>query len=79
MTMSECEDCYLKSARLNGVDLLDKGLQVAGAVSQPLELVYSSRGGTLDGTVAKDDGLPAVGATVVLVPEVSRREWTGRV
>src|ERR1700721_613951 len=62
---SECEDCYLKSAKLNGVDLLDRGLQVAGAVSQPLELVYSSR------------GLPAVGATVVLLPEPSRREWAG--
>ena len=74
---SECEDCYLKSAKLNGVDLLDIGLQVAGAVSQPLELVYSSRGGTVDGTVAKDDGLPAVGATVVLLPEPSRREWAG--
>ena len=74
---SECEDCYLKSAKLNGVDLLDRGLQVAGAVSQPLELVYSSRGGMVDGTVAKDDGLPAVGATVVLLPEPSRREWAG--
>jgi hypothetical protein len=74
---SECTECYLKSAKLNGVDLLDKGLQIAGAVSQPLELVYSSRGGTLDGTVVKDDGLPAVGATVVLLPDPSRREWAG--
>jgi len=74
---SECMECYLQSARLNGVDLLERGLQVAGAVSQPLELVYSSRGGTVDGTVAKDDGLPAVGATVVLLPDAARREWAG--
>jgi protocatechuate 3,4-dioxygenase beta subunit len=72
---SECKDCYLKSARLNGVDLLERGLQVSGPVSQPVELVYSSRGGTVDGTVVKDDGLPAVGATVVLLPDASRREW----
>jgi hypothetical protein len=75
---SDCKECFLKSAKLNGADLLDKGLQIAGAVSQPLELVYSSGGGTVDGSATKDDGLPAVGATVVLVPELAHREFAGR-
>jgi hypothetical protein len=75
---SDCKECFLKSAKLNGVDLLDKGLQIAGAVGQPLELVYSSRGGTVDGTVTKDDDLPAVGAMVELVPDPAHREWSGR-
>ena len=64
---SECEECYLKSAKMNGLNLLEKGLQVSGEGSQPVELVYSSRSGTLEGVVTKGDQLPATGATVFLV------------
>ena len=52
---------------MNGLNLLEKGLQVSGEGSQPVELVYSSRSGTLDGVVTKGDQLPATGATVFLV------------
>ncbi len=75
---SGCEECYLKSARMNGIDLLEKGLEVAGAVSQPLELLFSSRSGTVEGIVTKDDDLPAVGAKVLLVPSLQYRQWSGR-
>lgn len=75
---SGCEDCYLKSARMNGIDLLEKGFEVAGAVSQPLELLFSSRSGTVEGIVTKDDDLPAVGAKVLLVPSLQYRQWSGR-
>jgi protocatechuate 3,4-dioxygenase beta subunit len=76
--LSECEECYLKSAKMNGIDLLEKGLHVAGGTPQPLEIVYSSRSGTVSGVVTKDDDLPAVGAKVLLVPELPFREWSGR-
>jgi protocatechuate 3,4-dioxygenase beta subunit len=71
---SECDECYLKSAKMNGLDLLEKGLQVSGQGSQPVELLYSSRSGTVDGVVAKSDELPAVGAKVLLVPDPPYRE-----
>lgn len=64
---SECDECYLKSAKMNGLDLLEKGLQVSGEGSQPVELLYSSRSGTVDGVVTRSDQLPAAGATALLV------------
>jgi protocatechuate 3,4-dioxygenase beta subunit len=75
--VSGCDVCYLKSATYNGVDVLSSRLQVssAGGVGL-LELVYSSNSGTVDGVVARDDGLPAVGANVVLVPDAPRRDRT---
>jgi hypothetical protein len=67
---SECDTCYLKSATVNGVDLLSAGLQVSSGVApSPIELVYSGNTATVDGTVVRDDGLPASGGTVILVPD----------
>jgi hypothetical protein len=75
---SDCEECYLKVAKVNGIDVLENGLQVAGGVSQPLELVYSNHSGTVDGFVTKGDDLPAVGAKIILVPDEAYRKWTRR-
>ncbi len=72
---SDCNVCYLKSATFNGVDVLDTGFKVASSPGV-LELQYSSNSGTVDGVVARDDGLPAVGANVVLVPDAPRRDRT---
>jgi hypothetical protein len=74
---SDCKECYLKSAKMNGIDILKEGLQVAGGTPQPLELLYSSHSATLEGVVTQSDDLPAVGATVILVPDSSLREWSG--
>jgi protocatechuate 3,4-dioxygenase beta subunit len=69
---SPCRECYLKSASANGVDLLERGVQVAsGEAPSPISLVYSSNSGTLTGAVTNKDDLPAPGALVVLVPESS--------
>ncbi|MGA8143734.1 MAG: carboxypeptidase-like regulatory domain-containing protein [Candidatus Acidiferrales bacterium] len=75
---SDCKDCYLKSAKMNGIDVLKNGLQLAGGIRQPLELLYSNRSATVDGVVIQADDLPAVGALVVLVPDSDYREWSGR-
>ena len=68
---SKCDDCYLKSATGDGVDIL-KGFQVAsGAGPSRIDILYSSDTGTADGSVTTNDGLPAPGAYVVLVPDSS--------
>jgi hypothetical protein len=64
---SECTECYVKSAKINGTDQLEKGVQIVGGVSQVIEVVYGNRSGSVDGVVTKSDQLPARGATVLLV------------
>jgi Carboxypeptidase regulatory-like domain len=72
---SKCRECYLKSARGNGVDLLERGVEVAsGEAPSPIALLYSSNSGTLTGTVTNKDDLPAPGAVVVLVPDSSSHQ-----
>lgn len=66
---SSCGECYLKSAKASGIDLLDAGIQVAsGAGPSSVAVVYSSETAFVNGTVTRKDGLPAPGALVVLVP-----------
>jgi Carboxypeptidase regulatory-like domain len=70
---SECDVCYLKTATSNGQDILERGLEIGSGTSQsPIELIYSSNSGTVDGTVVRTDGLPASGAEVVLIPDRHR-------
>lgn len=72
---SKCDECYLKSATANGVDLLDKGLVIAsGAAPTSIELVYSSETGKVGGTVKTADDLPAPGALVMVVPDAGVRD-----
>jgi hypothetical protein len=66
---SRCDGCYLKAATANAQDILDAGLQISsGTFPSPIMLVYSSNSATIEGTVVRDDGLPASGAEVVLIP-----------
>jgi hypothetical protein len=72
-TFSQCQACYLKSATANGADVLYTGLQISsGSAPSPLELTFSSNSATVDGVVVRDDGLPASGTTVVLLPDRQR-------
>lgn len=60
---------YVRSARLGGEDVLQKGLQVEkGSVSGTLEIVLSSAGAQLEGAVTDHDQ-PAAGARVWARPE----------
>jgi hypothetical protein len=68
-------DFYLKSARLNGEDILEKGFTVGGGSARgPLEVVLSSASARIEGTVTDENDLPSAGAVVVLVPEGDRRK-----
>jgi protocatechuate 3,4-dioxygenase beta subunit len=70
-----CNVCYLKSATVNGADLVDTGLTVSsGSAPSPIQLVLSSRSATVNGTVNNDDGSPVPGATIVLVSDLPRHD-----
>ena len=63
--------CYLKAVTYGGVDALAKGASI-GEGAGTLDVLLSPNGGSVDGTVTGDDEKPAIGATVVLVPEAKR-------
>jgi protocatechuate 3,4-dioxygenase beta subunit len=68
-------DFYTKDALVSGESVLDKGLTIAAGSSRgPLELVLSSAGARVDGTVTDESDLPAAGAIVALVPDEARRK-----
>jgi protocatechuate 3,4-dioxygenase beta subunit len=71
-------DWYLKWARMNGVDILAKGLEVSSHSPGSVELVLSRRAGTIDVVTSREDGSTAPDATVLLVPDPPFRERSTR-
>jgi hypothetical protein len=59
----------LKSARYGTAAVGDAGFAVQRGAELSLELTLSSRAPQVSGVVLNGDSLPAVGATVVLVPD----------
>ncbi|MEE8201038.1 MAG: carboxypeptidase-like regulatory domain-containing protein [Candidatus Acidoferrales bacterium] len=70
------EDWYLKSARLDGQDVLERGIEITTGQAGSLELVLSSAAGRIDGPVLDADREPIPAAYVVLVPDRRRRDRT---
>ena len=66
------ERYYLKSARLGGGDVLASGLTVDSGAASTLDIMLSSSGGSISGTVLNDHQ-PSQ-ATVFLVPDAPRRD-----
>jgi len=70
----EAKGSYLKAACLGDIDVLEKGLDGSEALPQgPLQITMASDAGGIAGNVADGDQHPAAGATVVAVPEDSKR------
>jgi hypothetical protein len=65
-------DLYIKEARFNQIDVLNKPLEFSGTVSTPLEIVLSARGGQVEGTVTNDKLQAVAGIDVVLIPDQRR-------
>lgn len=65
-------DMYVKSARVGSEDVLENGFNINRVKGSSLDIVVSANGGTLDGTVNKDDNTYQ-GAQVVLIPERTGR------
>jgi hypothetical protein len=64
------EDAYVKSARIANNDLLSDGFEAGpGDPLVPILIVLSTRSATVQGVVVVDNGAPATGATVSLIPE----------
>jgi hypothetical protein len=67
------ENYFVKSARLDGVDVLATGVAVdTKQAPGSLEIVVSPNGASVDGMVSKDEQ-PFQGATVTLVPDPPHR------
>jgi hypothetical protein len=66
---------YLKSIMFGGQDALDAGLDLsAGAGDSALQIVVSRTAGQVSGVVQGEDGKPAPGSMVTLVPDPPRPE-----
>jgi protocatechuate 3,4-dioxygenase beta subunit len=66
---------YLKSATLDGADVLENGLTLtAGEPPGTLRLFLSLDGGSIQGTVLDADGKPVADAVVALIPDAAHRD-----
>lgn len=65
---------YLADVRQAGVSIYDSGLNVGTAGQAPVDVLLNTNPGGLEGTVLDKDQKPVAGATVVLVPEMNRRQ-----
>jgi protocatechuate 3,4-dioxygenase beta subunit len=68
------KDCYIKDMYYGESSVLKDGFTVTRGEGGSLEIVVSSRGARVQGTVMDSDGLPQAGVSIVLVPELSQRE-----
>jgi protocatechuate 3,4-dioxygenase beta subunit len=67
----QSRNCYIKDVAYAGISVLDDGFTVARGSAAFLEITISSRGARVQGTVTNQDGLPAPGVWVVLVPDAT--------
>lgn len=69
----QSKDCYIKEVRYGESSVLKDGLKVGYGESPSLEITLSSRGARVEGIVTDEDGLPAAGVWVVLIPDTMQR------
>jgi hypothetical protein len=65
-------DFYIKEARFDQTDVLNKPLAFNGSVPTPLDIVLSPKAGQIEGTVMNDRHEPASNIQVVLIPDLHR-------
>ncbi len=67
------DDYYIKSAALDGKDILEAGINFMPGTSGAIEIVLAGTGGQVEGVVLNADQQPATEASVVAVPDEPRR------
>jgi hypothetical protein len=72
--MGISKDCYIKEMRYSESSVLKDGFTVTRGEAGALEILVSSRGARVQGTVMDSDGLPQAGVSIVLVPDLAQRE-----
>jgi Carboxypeptidase regulatory-like domain len=68
------ENGYIKAADYGGVDVLEQGFTAHAGSNATLEITLSSHGAQIKGTAVDENGLPAVGVWVVLVPDAKHKD-----
>src|SRR2546423_4780161 len=67
------QDYFVKTVNLGGKDVGDPGFSVGGA-SEPLEIVLSANGATIEGVVTTGKDQAASDVHVVCIPDANRRK-----
>jgi hypothetical protein len=62
-------DFYVKSGRYGAADVLNSLLRVEAEEGTPMEIVLGTGMGDVEARVTRSPGVPAPGATVVLIPD----------
>jgi hypothetical protein len=62
---------FIESIRMGQTDV-SSGITISGPVSDPLEIVLSTKGGLIEGTIADKDQKPMPGIQAVLIPDRQR-------
>ena len=70
-------DFYLREARLNSVDVLHQTLLISNAPAGTLDIVLSSKGGRIEGTVVDEQSQPVAGTQTVLIADRYRDQFDG--
>ncbi len=65
-------DFYLKDARFEHTDVLNRPLQFAGIAPTPLDIVLSRKPGRIEGVVMNDKRQPVAGIRTVLISDQNR-------
>jgi hypothetical protein len=68
------KNCFVKDVRYAGQSVAENGFTVTRGTAASLEIILSSRGAHVQGTVTNEDSLPAAGVWVVLVPDARHRD-----
>src|SRR5262245_15224896 len=68
------ESAYVKSARLDGKDVLNGGIHLEKETNGPLQVVISMNAGTVEGHVVDSAGKSAPNVKAVAVPNAPRRQ-----
>jgi len=68
-------DTYISDLKRGETSVFDSGLTIGGKITEPLDVMLKSKGGSISGTVSDITRLhPFPYATVVLMPEKTRRQ-----
>lgn len=70
----QSKDSYLKAVRYGATEALENGFTVVRGTNAPLEVIASSRGARIQGTVSDTENLPVAGVWVVLIPDEPHRD-----
>jgi len=69
----EAKGSYMKAARMGDADILDVGIDGAAPPAGPLQVTMATGAAEIEGTVLDADSHPVGGATVVAIPDASKR------